>query len=237
MSALLELVGLEAGYGDAKILHGIDLEVATGGVTAIIGSNGAGKTTLFRSLVGLIPCDAGSVLFDGQPLNCKPSHERVALGLVLVPEGRLIFAEMSVEENLRTGTITARAHGPSQPKLDKIYEMFPRLRERRKQLGGTLSGGEQQMLAIGRGLMSEPRLLLLDEPTLGLAPGVAKQIFGLLPRFVELGVSVLIAEQDVYRTLEIASSAYVFENGRVTAQGSGAELLDDPAIRASYLGQ
>ena len=188
-------------------------------------------------LAGLIPCTAGTVSFDGQFIHEALSHERVAGGLVLVPEGRLIFADMSVEENLRTGAITPRVQGRSDATLAFVYDTFPRLRDRRRQLGGTLSGGEQQMLAIGRGLMSQPRLLLLDEPTLGLAPAIAKEIFELVRRFSELGTTVLIAEQDVYRTLRIAADAYVFENGRVTLQASGAELLEEPAVRAAYLGK
>ena len=237
MSALLEIDELRAGYGDAKILHGVSLAVVDNGVTAIIGSNGSGKTTLFRALCGLIPCDSGVVSFAGTKINDWPSHKRVAHGLVLVPEGRLLFAELSVEENLLTGAITARADRHDTATLQAVFDMFPRLRERRNQSAGTLSGGEQQMLAIGRGLMSKPRLLLLDEPTLGLAPAIARQMFELVPSFVALGIAVFLAEQDVSRTLSIATQAYVLENGRVTLQGTGAQLLEDDTVRAAYLGQ
>ncbi len=236
MSALLDVHGLHAGYGDAKVLHGVNLEVAANGITAIVGANGAGKTTLFRVLAGLLGCDAGTVTYAGRPLLGRASHQRVADGVVLVPEGRLVFADMSVAENLRMGALNRRARAALHPNLDTVYEMFPRLLERRRQAAGTLSGGEQQMLALGRGLMGQPRLLLLDEPTLGLAPAMAKQIFDTVTRFATMGIAVLLAEQDVYRTLQIAGRAYVLEHGRVTRGDTGANLLRDPSVREAYLG-
>ena len=236
MSALLEVTGLEAGYDDLPVLRGLDLAVTAGGVTAVVGSNGAGKSTLMRVLAGLVPAQAGRLRFQGEEISAMTSHERVAAGIVLVPEGRLIFPEMSVADNLRSGAITARARGDRDARLEEVLALFPRLRERFGQGGGTLSGGEQQMLALGRGLMADPKLLLLDEPTLGLAPGMVKLIFRLLPDLVERGVTLLLAEQDVRRSLALAGQAYVLEQGRVVLSGQGAELLDDPAVRKAYLG-
>lgn len=236
MSAVLEVESLQAGYGDVAVLHGVDLTAGGQRITAVVGSNGAGKTTLMRALAGLLPAAGGGIRFDGADITAQDAHERVAQGVVLVPEGRLVFPEMSVRENLFAGAINPRARGRRAEMLATVYELFPRLKERSRQAGGTLSGGEQQMLALGRGLMACPRLLLLDEPTLGLAPAIARQIFQVLPTFVELGLTVVIAEQDVTRTLKAADRAYVLENGQVKASGAGADLLDDPAVRAAYLG-
>ncbi|MEZ5667659.1 MAG: ABC transporter ATP-binding protein [Alphaproteobacteria bacterium] len=236
MSDILRIVGLSAGYGEVGVLHGVDLTVAAGGVTALVGSNGAGKTTLFRCLTGLLPAAAGEIHFEGARIDGLPSHERVARGMVLVPEGRLVLADMSVEANLRVGAINTRARAACAETLASVYALFPRLRERRSQTAGTLSGGEQQMLALGRGLMALPRLLLLDEPTLGLAPAVASQIFRIIPRLVERGVTVLIAEQDVTRTLSCADTGFVMENGRIGLSGPGRALLAMPDIAEAFLG-
>jgi branched-chain amino acid transport system ATP-binding protein len=237
MSApLLAVDGLFAGYGAVGVLHGVSLAVAPGSVTALIGGNGAGKTTLMRVLAGALPPARGTIAFDGTPLARLAACRRVAAGLVLVPEGRLIFPQMTVEENLRIGGIAVAKQGDAGARLAAVYELFPRLAERRRQLGGTLSGGEQQMLAIGRGLMAAPRLLLLDEPTLGLAPLMVREIFATIARLRDGGTTILLAEQDVPRTLGIADRAYVIENGRVAFSGAGRELLGDARVRSSYLG-
>lgn len=236
MSSLLAVTDLHAGYGEVRVLHGVSLNAAAGGITAVIGSNGAGKSTLMRSLCGMIEPSDGDILFDGQPIGGLSTDRIVAQGITMVPEGRWIFPEMTVMENLRVGAIAPRGRARQAETLDMVLDMFPRLRERTGQLGGTLSGGEQQMLALGRGLMAAPRVLLLDEPTLGLAPGIAKQIFQILPKLVELGLTVILAEQNVSRTLSIARYAYVLENGRVVLEGTGADLLGQDQVRAAYLG-
>ncbi len=237
MSApLLAVDGLFAGYGAVEVLHGVSLAVAAGSVTALIGGNGAGKTTLMRALAGALSPARGTIAFDGNSLARLAACRRVASGLVLVPEGRLIFPQMTVEENLRIGGIAVAKRGGTAARMAAIYELFPLLAERRRQLGGTLSGGEQQMLAIGRGLMAAPRLLLLDEPTLGLAPLMVREIFATIARLREAGTTILLAEQDVPRTLAIADRAYVIENGRVAFSGSGRDLLRDDRVRSSYLG-
>lgn len=236
MSTLLAVESLTAGYGEIEVLRGIDLAARQGEVTAVIGSNGAGKTTLMRRLAGLLPPAGGRILLDGRDVTRWASHELVAAGLVLVPEGRLVFPDLSVRENLVLGAVTKRARPERARIMEQVFALFPRLAERAGQAGGTLSGGEQQMLALGRGLMGQPRLLLLDEPTLGLAPAIARQIFRVIPQLVGMGITVLIAEQDVRRTLAIAAHAVVLENGRVAAEGAGAELAEDPAVRRAYLG-
>ncbi len=236
MSAILQARELVSGYGDVRILHAVDLSVAEGGITAVLGSNGAGKTTLFRTLAGLLAAGAGHIEFCGSPIETLPSHVRVERGVVLVPEGRLVFPDMSVEENLRIGSVNARARSKCSKTLSTVYDLFPRLDERRSQAAGTLSGGEQQMLALGRGLMALPKVLLLDEPTLGLAPTMAKQIFEIIPNLVELGLSILIAEQDVHRTLQCAQFGYVLENGKVAVSGTGPELMQTPAVSEAFLG-
>jgi branched-chain amino acid transport system ATP-binding protein len=236
MTALLRAEGLVAGYGDVLVVHGAALGAEEGRITALIGANGAGKTTLMRAIAGVLPLAAGTLSFAGRAIERLRAHGRVEAGLVLVPEGRLIFPHMTVEENLRIGAINRRARPELGEALAEVYALFPRLAERRRQLGGTLSGGEQQMLAVGRGLMARPRLLLLDEPTLGLAPIMARLIFETLARLREAGITILLAEQDVAQTLAIADRAYVLENGRIALDGSGIALLDDPRVKAAYLG-
>jgi branched-chain amino acid transport system ATP-binding protein len=201
-----------------------------------VGAHGAGKTTLMRALAGLIQPTAGRIVSDGTEITGVPIHRRVAAGIVLVPEGRLVFPELSVDENLRLGAATAHARPGAERMIGTVRSLFPRLAERADQAGGTLSGGEQQMLALGRGLMAQPRVLLLDEPTLGLAPAIARQIFQVVPQLRALGTSVLIAEQDVRRTLRMADRAYVLQNGRIAAEGTGAEIMRDPGLRRAYLG-
>jgi branched-chain amino acid transport system ATP-binding protein len=236
VSDFLTVTDLHAGYGEVRVLHGVSLNIAAGGITAIIGSNGAGKTTLMRSLSGMIEPSEGSILFEGRSIGGRPSDRVVADGITMVPEGRWIFPDMTVMENLRVGAIAPRGRAVQAETLETVLEMFPRLRERTRQAGGTLSGGEQQMLALGRGLMAAPKVLLLDEPTLGLAPGIAKQIFRILPDLVRLGLTVVLAEQNVSQTLAIADHAYVLENGRIVLDGTGADLLGADQVRAAYLG-
>jgi len=236
MTALLAADSVVAGYGDVLVVHGVAIGAEEGRITALIGANGAGKTTLMRAIAGVLPLAAGALTFAGRAIDRLRAHGRVEAGLVLVPEGRLIFPYMTVEENLRIGAINRRARPLLAEGLDEIYALFPRLAERRRQLGGTLSGGEQQMLALGRGLMAKPRLLLLDEPTLGLAPIMTRLIFETLARLRAAGLTILLAEQDVAQTLAIADRAYVLENGRIALEGSGAALLDDPRVKAAYLG-
>ncbi len=236
MTALLELQAVTSGYGEIRVLESVSIEVAEGSITALVGSNGAGKTTLMRAIAGLLPLAAGRIAFDGVDIGVAPPHRRVELGLALVPEGRLIFPDFSVEENLKIGAIARRARPELERRLEEMYELFPRLRERRGQAGGTLSGGEQQMLALARGMMAGPRLLLLDEPSLGLAPIVVEQLFSIIPRIRASGVTVFIAEQDVRSSLEFADTAYVMENGRIVRTGPAAQLLDDPSIKEAYLG-
>ncbi len=236
MSAILRLDDVAGGYGEVRILHAVSLEVVEGSITALVGSNGAGKTTLMRVLAGLVPLAGGRILFAGRDIGAEPPHGRVAGGMALIPEGRLVFPDFSVEENLRIGAVAPRARAGAPARMEEMFALFPRLRERRRQAAGTLSGGEQQMLALARGLMAAPRLLLLDEPSLGLAPAAAAVLFETVPRIRARGVSVLIVEQDISSTLAIADAGYVIENGRIVLSGNGADLLRDPAVREAYLG-
>ena len=236
MSALLRLEKLSAGYGEVRILNAVSLEVAEGSITALVGSNGVGKTTLMRVLAGLLPLDDGKIVFSGDDISRASPHDRVERGMALVPEGRLIFPDFSVEENLRIGAVAPRARAQAAERTEEMFTLFPRLRERQRQAGGTLSGGEQQMLALARGLMSRPRLLLLDEPSLGLAPAIAASLFGMIEGIRDRGVTVFIVEQDISSTLAISDSAYVMENGRIAVAGTGADLLQNPTVREAYLG-
>ena len=233
---LLELREIEAGYGSVRILHGVSFTVERGTVTALIGGNGAGKTTIMRMLAGLLPVAGGALRFAGRDIAAATESARVAAGIVLVPEGRLVFPTLSVEENLRLGAISLRARAGAPERLEQMFEQFPRLQERRRLAAASLSGGEQQMLAIARGLMARPELLLLDEPTLGLAPVMCDQVFATVERLRRSGLTILLAEQDARRTLELADLAYVVENGRITLSGSGTALLGDPTVRSAYLG-
>jgi branched-chain amino acid transport system ATP-binding protein len=232
----LELEDVAGGYGAARILHGISLGVQAASVTALVGGNGAGKTTTMRIIAGLLAAEAGEIRFDGVSIREWRSSRRVEAGIVLVPEGRLVFAQMSVRENLRLGAYAPHARQRARESMDRVFTLFPRLAERRDQLAGTLSGGEQQMLAIGRGLMAMPRLMLLDEPTLGLAPMMADFVFETVTRLRNEGLTIVIAEQDVGRTLQLADQAYVVENGRVALSGTGAALAADARVREAYLG-
>lgn len=236
MTVLLEVLGLHAGYGQVNVLQGIDIRVEAGSVLAIIGSNGAGKTTLMRTISGLLPPSAGRVTFEGRDITALPTSKRVDLGIALVPEGRLVFPDFTVEETLRIGAFTRRARAGRQARSQSMLELFPQLKARWTTRAGVLSGGEQQMLAIARGLMSAPRLLLLDEPSLGLAPAMAAQIFDLIDQIRQTGVTVCLVEQDVRRTLELADRAVVLENGLVAVTGEAKELLQSDQVKESYLG-
>jgi branched-chain amino acid transport system ATP-binding protein len=233
---LLECRDVVAGYGDVEVLHGVTIGVRAGTITALLGSNGAGKTTLMRAIAGTLPLHSGVLIYCGKRVEKLDPAERVAAGIALVPEGRLVFPDLTVGENLRLGGYTVRARSGLLARMDKMYEMFPRLFERRGRAAGALSGGEQQMLALARGLMSQPTLLLLDEPSLGLAPQTAKQMFEAVAKIRDEGHSVLIVEQDIAGTLGIADYGYVLENGRITVEGEPAKLRDDPNVIASYLG-
>jgi branched-chain amino acid transport system ATP-binding protein len=234
-SPILAVKGVETFYGAIQALHGVDLHVARGEIVTLIGANGAGKSTLLMTICGNPRARAGSILLDGEEISRLPTHEIVRRGVAQVPEGRRIFARMSVYENLQMGaTLVDPAHFRSD--LDRVFAMFPRLAERREQRGGTLSGGEQQMLAIGRALMSRPRLLLLDEPSLGLAPLIVRQIFESVGRIArEEGVTIFLVEQNAFHALRLADRGYVLANGRVRLSGSGAELLANQEVRAAYL--
>lgn len=234
--ALLEVDALMAGYGDTQVIHGLSIRVATGGITALLGANGAGKTTLMKTLAGLVPVTSGRMRFEGTDITRMACNKRVLAGMVLVPEGRMVFPTLSVHENLQLGGINPRARITWRRTMDHVFHVFPKLLERASQQASTLSGGEQQMLAIGRGLMAQPRLMLLDEPTLGLAPVMSIQIFDLVRRLGSEGLTLLLAEQDIHRTLETASHAYVIENGRVATEGPARDIGSDPRIRQAYLG-
>ena len=233
---LLAVTGLRAGYGDAVVIDDVAIAVEDGSITAVVGSNGAGKTTLMRCLSGLIAARAGQVRFAGRDVTAAAADERVEHGIALVPEGRLVFPDMSVQDTLRVGAYAPRARAGWRDRLASVYDMFPRLKERRRQQAGSLSGGEQQMLALGRGLMSAPRLLMLDEPSLGLAPIMAAFVFDSIARIRAGGVTVVLVEQDVHSALSIADSGYLIGHGRVLNQGKAAALLDDPVVREQVIG-
>ena len=233
---MLEVEDLVGGYGATRVLHGLSIRVLAGGVTALLGANGAGKTTLMKTLAGLVPVKSGRLRFTGEDITRSACDKRVMAGMVLVPEGRMVFPSLSVNENLRLGGINPRARPEWRRSLDHVYHVFPKLLERESQQAATLSGGEQQMLAIGRGLMAQPKLMLLDEPTLGLAPVMSLQIFELVRRLTAEGLTLLLAEQDVHRTLQVASHAYVIENGRVATEGPTGEIASDPRVKQAYLG-
>ncbi|PKO44659.1 MAG: branched-chain amino acid ABC transporter ATP-binding protein [Betaproteobacteria bacterium HGW-Betaproteobacteria-3] len=235
MKPLLQIQGLRGGYGAVEVLRGVDLTVGEGEIVALVGSNGAGKSTLNNTVCGIYPAWAGRVIFDGVDLSGAHCREVVRAGLIQVPEGRKIFPNLSVLENLELGSFTrARAHRSHN--LVRVYDLFPRLKERIRQLAGTLSGGEQQMLAIGRGLMAEPRLLILDEPSLGLSPLLVEELFALIGQLHRDGLAVLLVEQNVAQSLELAQRAYVLENGSVRFEGPSADLLASDTLRRAYLG-
>jgi len=232
---MLQIEGLASGYGRVEVLRGVDLEVRSGETVALLGSNGAGKSTLNNTVSGLVSAWRGTVRFDGRDITRARSREVVQAGLIQVPEGRRVFPNLSVLENLELGAY-ARARERRDANVERVYATFPRLAERRAQAAGTLSGGEQQMLAIGRGLMAEPRLLILDEPSLGLSPLLVEELFALIARLHAQGLAILLVEQNVAQSLAIAGRAYVMENGTIRFAGTPAELLATDELRQAYLG-
>jgi branched-chain amino acid transport system ATP-binding protein len=234
---LLELHDVEVFYGRIQAINGLSFTVGEGEVVTLIGANGAGKTTTLKAISGVRPVAGGKVLFDGRDITHLAPHKRVELGICQAPEGRGIFPGMSVLENLEMGCYTRRDAGQTrQQDLERVFTLFPRLAERQVQMGGTLSGGEQQMLAIGRALMARPRLLLLDEPSMGLAPMLIAQIFTIITEINEQGTTILLVEQNAAQALSRAHRAYVLETGRIVKEGGGGEMLDDEAVQAAYLG-
>ena len=234
--ALLEVKNLEVYYGVICALKGISFEVNEGEIVSLIGANGAGKTTMMQSVVGLIPKKNGSVIFDGHDITKTLCHQIVGLGMTQVPEGRRIFQELSVYENLMMGAYTMKDQQKFKEDLEGIYQRFPRLAERRNQIAGTLSGGEQQMLAMSRALMSHPKLLMLDEPSMGLAPILVDQIFSIIKELNNAGTTILLVEQNANKALEIADRAYVLETGSISLSGTGMELAQSDEVRKAYLG-
>jgi branched-chain amino acid transport system ATP-binding protein len=233
---MLKVTGLQTFYGDLQALHGVTLEVQDGEIVSVIGSNGAGKTTTLLTISGVLSPRAGAIEFEGRRIDRLKPMEIVEAGLGHVPEGRQLFPSMTVEENLVMGACTRRARAARAESLEGIYALFPRLRERRRQLAGTLSGGEQQMVAIGRGLMSRPRLLMLDEPSLGLSPMLVTAIFDIIREINREGGTILLVEQNVFRSLKLSHRGYILENGRIVAEGPSQQLLRDPQVRTAYLG-
>jgi len=234
--ALLSIQKLEAGYGEVQVLWSVDLMVGRGEIVALVGSNGAGKTTLLRCLSGLLSPRGGTVTFDGEPVSGLNSSDLVQRGLLHVPEGRRLFAGMTVRDNLLMGAYLQRDRGEIYRDLERVYALFPVLRDRQRQLAGTLSGGEQQMCALGRGLMARPRLLLIDELSLGLAPVAVERLMPALREIHQQGVSIMLVEQDAQTALEMAERAYVLERGAIALQGTGQELLANEHVRRAYLG-
>src|SRR5215475_11987120 len=233
---MLDLKSVDAGYGSFQALFGVSLEVKAGEAVGVIGPNGAGKTTMMRVISGLIRPSAGALLMQGTDLAGIPGHRIVELGIAHVPESRRLFARMTVEDNLRMGAFPTTVRARFAERLTFVYELFPRLKERRVQLAGTMSGGEQQMCAIGRALMSDPKLLLLDEPSAGLAPVVVQQVFGLVKRIRASGLTVLIVEQNVQQVLKVVDRAYLLEAGTIRASGTSAEMMESDTIKQAYLG-
>jgi branched-chain amino acid transport system ATP-binding protein len=233
---MLKISNLNAFYDNVHVLKNIDLEIEKGEIVTLIGSNGAGKTTTLSCITGLVPARSGSIIYKGININHYPAHKIVSLGVSLSPEGREVFSGLTVEENLKLGMYTRRDAKKNKTPFDRVYELFPRLKERRQQIAGTLSGGEQQMLAIARSLMSEPELLLLDEPSLGLAPNLVQVIFELIQKINSQGVTILLVEQNANVALLISSRAYVLETGRIALSGESKSLLHDEKIRKAYLG-
>ncbi|SEF31996.1 branched-chain amino acid transport system ATP-binding protein [Amycolatopsis pretoriensis] len=231
---LLEVEDINVHYGKIAALKGMSIQVGEGEIVSLIGANGAGKTTTLKTISGLRPLTSGRILFNGQDISKTPGHKRVLLGIGQSPEGRGVFPGMTVQENLLMGAYTRK--DDLKADLDEVYELFPRLNERKTQFGGTMSGGEQQMIAIGRALMTKPKVLLLDEPSMGLAPMLIAQIFDIIREINKRGTTVLLVEQNAQQALKLSDRAYVLETGRVVQSAPGAELLNDPKVRAAYLG-
>jgi branched-chain amino acid transport system ATP-binding protein len=234
---MLKLESVSISYGAIQAVRDVSIDVPSGEVVTIIGANGAGKSTLLKSIVGLESVAGGRISFDGHDITKTPAHRRTGMGVALSPEGRGVFSDQSVRDNLLLGAYSKKSDpARTEQKIEKYFELFPRLKERQEQLAGTLSGGEQQMLAIARALMSEPKLLLLDEPSLGLTPLIIRDIFNTIRALRETGLTILLVEQMANQALGVADRAYVLETGRVTLQGKGCDLLNDPKVRAAYLG-
>jgi branched-chain amino acid transport system ATP-binding protein len=235
--AMLEIKDLEVNYGVIKAIKGISFEVNQGEVIALVGANGAGKTTILHTISGLIPAKKGSILFEGQELTKTPAHQIVSMGMAHVPEGRRIFQQLTVMENLKLGAFTRKDKDEIAKSLRTVFERFPRLEERKNQIAGTLSGGEQQMLAMGRALMSNPRIILLDEPSMGLSPILVSSIFDIIKVIRESGTTVLLVEQNAKKALAIADRAYVLETGNIILSGPASELINNESVKKAYLGE
>lgn len=235
--ALLEIKDLEVNYGVIKAIKGVSFDVNEGEIIALIGANGAGKTTILHTITGLIQAKKGSIVFDGKELTKTPPHKIVSMGMAHVPEGRRIFQQLSVLENLKLGAYTRKDKSEIASTLKMVYERFPRLEERKNQVAGTLSGGEQQMLAMGRALMSKPRIILLDEPSMGLSPLLVSEIFDIIKVINESGTTVLLVEQNAKKALSIADRAYVLETGKITLSGDAKDLINDESVKKAYLGE
>ena len=234
---MLEIKNLEVYYGMIQAIKGISFEVNEGEVIALIGANGAGKTTTLHAVTGLIPAKAGEIIFDGKNVAKIPGHKIVSMGMAHVPEGRRVFAELSVYQNLKMGAYTRKDKDEIAGNLEMVYKRFPRLKERKNQMAGTLSGGEQQMLAMGRALMSQPKIILMDEPSMGLSPIFVNEIFDIIREVSAAGTTVLLVEQNAKKALSIADRAYVLETGRITLQGDAKELMNDESVKKAYLGE
>jgi branched-chain amino acid transport system ATP-binding protein len=234
---MFRIENITAGYGDITVLHGISLEIQKGEIVSLVGANAAGKSTLLRAISGLIPIDEGAIWFEDERIEQLDIKDRVAKGLIQIPEGRELFPGMSVQDNLLMGAFSKEHRKKANKNMEKVYELFPRLKERYKQMAGSLSGGEQQMVAIGRGLMSDPKLLMLDEPSLGLAPIVVQQMIQIIKKISEdMGTTIFLVEQNVNHALKLAKRGYVMENGNIVMSGSGQELLNNEHIKKAYLG-
>ncbi len=233
---MLKIKGIDVCYGDLQVLWDVTFHVDEKEILVLIGANGAGKSTTIRTISSLLAPKKGTIEFEGVPINGSPPHKIIDLGIVHVPEGRRLFSDMSVEENLIMGSLSPAAKEKRSATMEHVYELFPRMRERRKQMAGTLSGGEQQMLAIGRGLMSLPKLMMFDEPSLGLAPILVHDIFQMITRINGEGVTILLVEQNVRQTLAMCDRAYALENGRIVLEGKGKDLLEDETVKEAYLG-
>ena len=234
---MLEVLGLNVFYGGIHALREVSLRVPQGEMVTLIGANGAGKSTTLRTISGLVQARHGKILFRGREIQNSPAHRIVQKGIALVPEGRRIFVNLSVEENLLMGAYARKEREELSRSIEWVYHHFPRLKERAKQKGGTLSGGEQQMLALGRGLMSHPDLLMLDEPSLGLAPKLVKEVFGILQYIHDGGMTILLIEQNALAALEVAAYGYVLQSGKILTEGKGKDLLKDPSVKEAYLGE